>query len=474
MASLMILKRLGLAKLMNNDKSCDKYNKFLLVSTRTSLVIFIIYLVLYILVPRRYTVRYLYNLPGEKNTTSISLPEIGNADTSFGSAGYARSTFDPRENYRSIFLSKPVIQNAKRLLNIDYFPKPRIDLTPNSTLISVKITSSTIQQSVRYAKALNKSAIAHISRLRRSSISERRVPVDSIVQEISQRLNKSQEKLADFQVNNALQFEEQSKDLLAIIAELKNREIDISGEIKKHEGEISSLESMTDLNQKELKFAFLTRDDIVISELMNQYSVVVGKINTNDGLYGKQHPLQRNLVNQRNALAKSIISRSEELLGETLSINILSKVFKANSAENVSSDVIIALIQKRSTLEGERNKYNEILDQKIKYEKELNDLIKLQPKLADLKRDVALSEAVISSALANIEYSESNFYEGYPQIQIIEEPRVEMYKNYTIRTRFVIAFFLTWLLTLMGIGLHIFYGINYIKKLKKLISNESN
>ena len=47
--------------------------------------------------PKRYTVRYLYILPGEKNTTSISLPEIGNADTSFGSAGYARSTFDPRD-----------------------------------------------------------------------------------------------------------------------------------------------------------------------------------------------------------------------------------------------------------------------------------------------------------------------------------------------------------------------------------------
>ena len=168
MASLMILKKLGLTKLMNNDKSCDKYNKFLLVSTRTSLIIFIIYLVLYILVPRRYTVRYLYNLPGEKNTTSISLPEIGNADTSFGSAGYARSTFDPRENYRSIFLSKPVIQNAKRLLNIDYFPKPRIDLTPNSTLISVKITSSTIQYTVYFtndSKNTNNNPITPISSL---------------------------------------------------------------------------------------------------------------------------------------------------------------------------------------------------------------------------------------------------------------------------------------------------------------------
>ena len=52
-------------------------------SVRTYIcAIFAFYAFLYVLVPRRYTVRYLYILPGEKNTTGISLPEIGNADTS--------------------------------------------------------------------------------------------------------------------------------------------------------------------------------------------------------------------------------------------------------------------------------------------------------------------------------------------------------------------------------------------------------
>ena len=152
---------------------------------------------------------------------------------------------------------------------------------------------------------------------------------------------------------------------------------------------------------------------------------------------------------------------------------MVNNISRANSAENVSSDAIISLIRLRSTLNGEKSKYNEILEQKIKYESELNELIKLQPKLADLKRDVALSEAVISAALANIEYSESNFYEGYPQIQVIEEPKPEMYKNTIVRVRFIVALILTLLLALIGISLHHFRGIDYYQKAKKLVSDEN-
>ena len=473
MKSLPILERMGFDKLFKKNSRSDLQNKFITLCLRSLSVILIFYSLLYVFVPRRYTVRYLYILPGEKNTTSISLPEIGNADTSYGSAGYARSTFDPRENYRSIFLSKPVIENAKKILNVDYFPNPRIDLTPNSTLISVKVTSPSIKQSIKYARALNQSAISHISELRKSSISQRRIPVDSIVQELSQRLNQSQENLAEFQSNSLLQFEEQSKDLLRILSELKSHEIEVSSEIKKYENEIISLENMTGLNERELKFAFLMRDDAIISELMTQYSIVIGKINTNKDILGEQHPQQKNLQNQSSALAESIIKRSQQLLGIKLSIDVINNVYKANSTENVSSDIIISLIHKKSTLEGQRGIYNEILKQKTEYRDELNELIELQPKLADLKRDVALSEAVISSALANLEYSESNFYEGYPQIQIIEEPRLEMYKNYVLRTRFILAFLLTLLLTIAGISLHLFGGIKYIEKAKKLISNEN-
>ena len=473
MTTIRILERIRLEKLLNRNSRSEQQDKFIKLCVRSFAAIFAFYAFLYVLVPRRYTVRYLYILPGEKNTTSISLPEIGNADTSFGSAGYARSTFDPRENYKSIFLSNPVIENAKKVLNVEFFPKPRIDLTPNSTLISVKITSSSIEQSIDYAKALNQSAISHISYLRKSSISERRIPIDSIIQEINQRLSISQEKLADFQANSPLQFEEQSKYLLEILSDLKSREIDISSDIKKYEGEIKALENITELNQKELKFAFLLRDDVIISELMTQYSSVVGKIDTNKDLFGDQHPLQRNYLNQRSALTQSIIDRSEQLLGERLSIEMVNNISRANSAENVSSDAIISLIRLRSTLNGEKSKYNEILEQKIKYESELNELIKLQPKLADLKRDVALSEAVISAALANIEYSESNFYEGYPQIQVIEEPKPEMYKNTIVRVRFIVALILTLLLAFIGISLHFFRGIDYYQKAKKLVSDEN-
>ena len=87
---------------------------------------------------------------------------------------------------------------------------------------------------------------------------------------------------------------------------------------------------------------------------MTQYSSLVGKIDTNKDLYGDQHPVQSNLLNQRSALTKSILDRSVQLLGERLSIEMVNNISRVNSAENVSSDTIISLITNRSALEEKK------------------------------------------------------------------------------------------------------------------------
>ena len=107
---------------------------------------------------------------------------------------------------------------------------------------------------------------------------------------------------------------------------MKSREIDISSDIKKYEGEIKALENITELNQ-ELKFAFLLRDDVIISELMTQYSSVVGKIDTNKDLFGDQHPVQRNYL--KKVSINSINHRPiRTIVGERLSIEIVNNISK--------------------------------------------------------------------------------------------------------------------------------------------------
>ena len=87
-----------------------------------------------------------------------------------------------------------------------------------------------------------------------------------------------------------------------------------------------------------------------------------------------------------------------------------------------NSLLLVDLIDKEVSLQGFKAEQEEISDQILSYTDELNALIKIKPQFADLQRSQSLSEAILAAALGNVEYSESNYFEGYPQIQIIEKP----------------------------------------------------
>ena len=195
----------------------EKAVKFKTTSAKILLYTTIFYAFLLLFGPKRYSARYLYNLPGDKSNASLSLEEIGTSSRDVGAAGYASSTYDPRENYKAIFLSDPVISKAKKLANAKKFPLPKISLKPNSTLISVIFTTNSFDLSLGYANTFNNAALARIAELRKVSISERREPIDELVSDIAKRLSQSQEALATFQYKNDLKSEKQIDDIIDII-----------------------------------------------------------------------------------------------------------------------------------------------------------------------------------------------------------------------------------------------------------------
>ena len=106
---------------------------------------------------------------------------------------------------------------------------------------------------------------------------------------------------------------------------------------------------------------------------------------------------------------------------------------------------------------------DEIRNQINIYTNELNTLLNLKPQLADLMRDESLSEAILAAALANVEYSESNYFEGYPQIQIIEKPNPIYSHNNSRLKRLILGFIMTCILSISASWLYVFKSINFSK-----------
>ena len=434
-----------------------KLHRLILLGSKVVFFILIFYIFIFLLVPRRYSTRYIYNLPGDKITSNISLPEIGSTKSTYGSSGYATSTFDPRENYRAIFLSDPVIQAAKKISNLEKFPLPRIELRPNSTLISVIFTASSIEQSIVYSNSFNAAALSHISKLRRDSIAERRKPIDYLISDIDEKLKLSQLALSNFQANNDLKSDDQISKLINTISDLKIQKTTLKSQFKRLGAETQLLLGVTGLNQGQIRDAYILRSDILIKDLVAEYSSINASIRETEDIYGKNHPQMQDLLTKKDSLISSLLNRSQALLDYSPDTNTLGKLILVNdSSTRDLNNQLTKLIDIYLRTMGTDAELNEINKQIRDYEVTLKKLLNLMPEFANLKRQKAFSEAVLAAALANLENSESNFFEGYPQIQVIAKPSTQLNQRNLYFIRILIGFILTSIFALLGLCIYIY------------------
>ena len=437
--------------------SNPKLGRFILLGSRITFLIFVFYFLVLLLVPRKYSTRYLYNLPGDKNTSNISLPEIGSTKSTYGSSGYASSTFDPRENYRAIFLSDPVIQSAQKIAGTKVFPLPRIELRPNSTLLTVIFTAETIEQSLIYSNAFNTAALSHISKLRKDSISERRKPIDDLISDIDEKLKSSQLALSNFQANNNLKSDDQIRKLINTISDLKSHQTSLSSQYQKFNAETQQILSITGLTESQIQDAYILRSDLISKDLVAEYSSLNAKVREYQSIFGTKHPEMQELLAKKNSLASSLNKRVHSLLGFSPDPNTLNKlVFVSELSMKDTTNQLTKLINLFIQKEGTLAELTEIDEQITNYEVDLKSLLDLQPEFANLKREKAFSEAVLAAALANLENSESNFFEGYPQIQVIEKPSLKLKQSNLYFVRVIIGFILTSTFALLGLSAYIY------------------
>ncbi|HEY9782442.1 MAG TPA: hypothetical protein V6D09_20160, partial [Leptolyngbyaceae cyanobacterium] len=96
------------------------------------------------LAPATYTSHSAIAVPGEGAATNVNLPNIGEA-TYQNSSPYAITTQDPRESYKFIGESEPVLKAAATQLNMPLkkFGKPRMKTIDNTPIMEVDFQGST-------------------------------------------------------------------------------------------------------------------------------------------------------------------------------------------------------------------------------------------------------------------------------------------------------------------------------------------
>lgn len=373
--------------------------------------------------PRKYTSSSAVNLPGASPITNVNLPDIGQASAE-NSSPYAITNQDPRENYKFIALSEPVLKSAAAKLDMPVakFGKPRIKLQGNSTFMTFQFKGANPEEARNKAIAFYNSFEEHLNVLRIQESVQRNADLRAAVESSQAKLNQAQKQLAEFKGRSGLNSNQQVAELSSNIESLRKQRADVLSQQQLAYTRMTQLSTNLTLTPQQAGAAYALQTDQLFQQNLKDYTTASANLVVLSSRFQPAYPAVQDEQAKREAAFSALMSRSQMLLGQPVSESSLAQL---NFGKDSSKEVLFQnLVTAQAEQQGLRAQAQELERQIVQLERRLNRLAAEEPTLDALKRDLQVAEAVFSSHLAKLNLGSSKNFASYPMMQVVTEPNL--------------------------------------------------
>lgn len=405
----------------------SSWRQYLFLLITSNIIIWIIALAYLKIAPRLYTSQWTAILPSVASNTSVNLPGIGNTSTEQNSP-YSDLSQDPRENYKLLASSEAVLQIAAKSLNltVEEFGLPKIKNIENTTLMSFELEGQTPTQAQNKASALYRALESILNKLRARETIKQDEEFQNALSRTRAKLTLAQNRLSAFKLSSGIVSADQVGQLTASIENLRNQKAGILSQWKQTSAQLGQLSSTINISSGDAANAFALQADPQFQQNLKDYSEASSNLSILNSQYAPNHPVIANETAKRDAAKASLLQRSKALLGAELNLKNLERLNLKNAAATTESgareDLFKQLITTQVTQKGLLDQARELDNQIALNENRLAVLAQKEAKLEELTRDVKISEAVFSSALAKLDIGKVNPLTAYPRIQLFTDP----------------------------------------------------
>lgn len=369
-----------------------------------------------------YTSSWAINVPVTTPGARVSLPDIG--QTSFESASpYSVSTQDPRQNYKFVAESEPVLKAAAAQLNIppEEFGAPKIRLSDSTSIIGFEVKGSTPEQARNKSHALYRALQARVNELRVQEFVQRDASFQSSLAASQKKLEIAQRRLSDYKAQSGLNSNDQLKALSDNIEALRKQKAEISAQQQQSNAHMRELASGLNLSEREAAEAFDLQSDQIFQQNLKNYSEASSNLVALNAKFLPNHPTIIAEEAKRDGARVALINRSKSLLGRPVSQEMMQKL-NLSSGGGGRESLFQELINVQAENRGFQSQAQETDRQIILLENRLSGLSQKETTLEALKRDLQVAEAVFTSTLANLDITRSNAFGSYPLLQMVAPP----------------------------------------------------
>jgi uncharacterized protein involved in exopolysaccharide biosynthesis len=391
----------------------------------TNAAIWSLALILMKVTPRAYTSNWALTLPGTASSTNVNLPELGGA-SSQATSPYANQAQDPRENYKFIITSKPVLKAAAAQLKIPTkkFGEPKVTIVTNTTLMTFESTGSTPEEAQQKSLALYKAFKARLRELRTQEAAQREASVQDALKRAHKKLELAQKRLSNYQFRSGLASNTQIDQLSAQIEELRTKKAEFIAQQQQSNARLQQLSTNLNVTTPQASDALILKADQLFQQYLKDYIESTAKLSVLNAKYLPNHPAVVREQGVQNLAKAALLARSQSLLGHPVEPGAIGQINRGDISQNSSTREILFkdLITAQVDRQGFQASAQELDQQIAQLEARLKKMTEYGSTLESLRRDMQISETVFSSTVASLDVNKSDIFGSYPEVQLLTEP----------------------------------------------------
>jgi len=371
-----------------------------------------------------YSSTWAVTLPGLVSEANVSLPNIGQASYQ-NSSPYGVATQDPRENYKFIAQSEPVLKAAAAQLNmpLSQFGQPRIKLADSTTIMEFEFKGMSPEEARTKSLALYKALQARLTQLRAQEAVQRDQGFQSALSASQRKLEIAHNRLSEYKAHSLLNSNDQIKALSNNIEQLRAQRAEILAQQQQSSGRLKQLSANLNLSSQQATDAFTIQTDQIFQQNLKAYSESSGALVVFGSKYSSNHPTMVAERAKQEAAQVALLSRAQSLLGRPINLSTIQQLNLSSTSSSAGRESLFQeLVKVQADQKGFESQAQGITQQIRQLEGRLKNLAQQESTLDTLNRDAQVAEAVFSSTLARLDIGRSNAFGSYPLIQILAEP----------------------------------------------------
>ncbi len=368
-------------------------------------------------------------------TTQLTVPgNNGNLDANLGILGSLRN------NAPNISTGNTQLQIQQRILTSDTLMESVLSIDPekadfsslsaykslfevivdeDSPILIINVTGSSPELAKIRADNLINSFQKRLNQLRKQNRLSKRQFSAVELKDAQNNLISRQQALAQFKTKSALvDAPEQTKAIVTTIDSLTKAQLEALSQAEYNQNRVNTLSNLLSMSSNQAIRSLSLGENKDYQFIRNKLSEIKAEIARKRTKYTDNHPALRELLQEQQVLLNRMQNQVEKTANGIPFDTTVSTEGKGRAG------LIEELVIAETEASGQQKRAQLIQSQIDRLKTNLNSIPNQQKRLIELQRNVDVAEGVYKGLVAQVQQTNIDVFDVYPNVEILDSPRV--------------------------------------------------